>query len=372
MSLNINYSPGNLLSGFLGYELNSLQNQENMEFASKEAAKARAENYQYNEMAADNADKRQRQQWKDMYNIEAQMKQIKNAGLSPSLMYGGTPSPGGQATGQQGGGANGTGAPTFTPIANTAGIADLMDTMASAKLKEAQANAIEEKTPVEITQLLAEAGLKEASKALAEAQTTTQELINYVKNATKDIDIKRIEIDAAKAAYETNKAYWEAKNKELEFNFNTDTYDDRVQLIHEEKANLIQDTLLKISQGKLNEQKITESKAQIDRWISQTWIEWKETDIHQQSVEIQENWYKKQTEQFYAKLAQDLELATLNLSMEQKKMIVKAVTDILQAGIQAAAMYYVGGGTAKIKSATQALQKAATMQTIPAENTIYY
>lgn len=45
-------------------------------------------NYHLHEKAADNADERQRAQFRDMYSIQAQMKQLKDAGLSPSLMYG--------------------------------------------------------------------------------------------------------------------------------------------------------------------------------------------------------------------------------------------------------------------------------------------
>lgn len=72
------------------------------------ADRARQKNYETNEKAADNADKRQRAQYKDLYSPEAMIEQYKAAGLSPSMMMsGGQSAVGGSAAGNMSGGAGG-------------------------------------------------------------------------------------------------------------------------------------------------------------------------------------------------------------------------------------------------------------------------
>lgn len=78
----------------------------NNRLAGQQAEKDRASNYGYNELAAQNADARTRALYNDFYSPEALLKQYKKAGLSPSLMFGGTPGQGGMS-GAQGNGANG-------------------------------------------------------------------------------------------------------------------------------------------------------------------------------------------------------------------------------------------------------------------------
>lgn len=90
----------------------------------------RYQNYIYGEKAADAADARQRAQWEDMYSWSAQMRDLKNAGLNPSLVMG-KPSGQGGANAPQGGGAMGV----------TSGYAPI-DPMTSAQLEllKSQAN----------------------------------------------------------------------------------------------------------------------------------------------------------------------------------------------------------------------------------------
>ena len=84
----------------------------NNAWAASEQSRARKENYEYGEMAANSADKRTRALYNDFYSPEAMIEQYKAAGLSPSMMYGGTPGQGGMM-GAQGTGANGPGAITY-------------------------------------------------------------------------------------------------------------------------------------------------------------------------------------------------------------------------------------------------------------------
>ncbi len=78
-------------------------------YAKEREEQARAENYKYNELAAQNADARTRALYNDLYSPSAQLQQIKDAGLSPSLFYG----DGGGISGQSG--AMGSGASGISP-----------------------------------------------------------------------------------------------------------------------------------------------------------------------------------------------------------------------------------------------------------------
>lgn len=82
----------------------------NNAWAAEQAKYDRAENFRYGEMAAQNADARTRALYKDFYSPEALTKQYKEAGLSPSMMYGGTPGQGGIS------GAMGNSGPIQTPF----------------------------------------------------------------------------------------------------------------------------------------------------------------------------------------------------------------------------------------------------------------
>ena len=73
--------------------LNFLNNGLNVGFGEL----SRARNYYYGERQAANADARTRALYNDLYSPKALMKQYKEAGLSPSVMFGGTPGQGGMS-----------------------------------------------------------------------------------------------------------------------------------------------------------------------------------------------------------------------------------------------------------------------------------
>lgn len=122
---------------------------------------AREENYKLGEKAAENADKRTRALYKDFYSPEALLRQYKEAGLSPSMMFGGTPGQGG-TSGAQGSGAQGPGA-VFSPMSLLEG-AQMANLAASTEKTKAET----EKT--------------KAEKANIEEDTTKKELENAITN----------------------------------------------------------------------------------------------------------------------------------------------------------------------------------------------
>lgn len=221
-------------NGILNYGINSLLGNQ-----------AREHNYYLGEKAADNADARQRAQFYDMYSIPAQMKQLQEAGLSPS-MFAGHLGAGSGATGAQGGGGGG--------IGNGSGrIFDLgllsQIKLNEAKANEANANAEDKRgeTPTsqaEITNKLAQAGYYKQGAALAKSQSELNDLDYYVKQNTADFNIEEYKFLAKKAQYEAAKTFAEMRKMQIEANYADDEIIARIN-------NIIQDTELKFFEKNL-------------------------------------------------------------------------------------------------------------------------
>lgn len=101
-----------LIGSVASYMMNHYANSQ----AEKSAERSRQQNFAFGEMAANAADKRFRKQYLDFFSPKAQLKQLKDAGLSPSVMYQGGAGAGG-ATAPQGGGAGGLQAPYYPTTA---------------------------------------------------------------------------------------------------------------------------------------------------------------------------------------------------------------------------------------------------------------
>lgn len=112
----------------------------------------REENYRLNEEAAENAYARQKEMYSMYYSPSALLKQYKEAGLSPSLMFGGTPGQGGTAA-PMGAGAAGAITP-FMP-------ASLMEAAQVANI-----NAETQKTKVETESINKDIALKQLEQNL--------------------------------------------------------------------------------------------------------------------------------------------------------------------------------------------------------------
>lgn len=116
-------------------------------WASRQSEEDRSRNYYYNEMAAQNADQRQRNLYADFYSPAALARQYTEAGLSPSLMFGGTPGQGGTG-GAQGVGASGVKTP-YMPMSMLEG-AQIANIVAQTNKTKAETENIKEDTDLKI------------------------------------------------------------------------------------------------------------------------------------------------------------------------------------------------------------------------------
>lgn len=132
----------------------------------------RQENYRLNELAAGASDQRTRALYNDFYSPKALMKQYKEAGLSPSILFGGTPGQGG-STGSQGGGPAGPSS-TFMPL-SLMEAAQVANIQAQTKKTQAETRNINEDTILKQTQEIWQTYLN--SEKGIEVKLTTQNIL---------------------------------------------------------------------------------------------------------------------------------------------------------------------------------------------------
>lgn len=331
----------------LNLGFNALYNRIAHQNAEEFAERARKRNYHYSEMAADAADKRQRAQFDDMYSIGAQMRQLKENKLSPSMLMGGG-MPGTQgATGAQGNGATGImGNPLggFDPVSS-----------AEVELMQAQAANLREKTKTESGEnergkgeisnlfaegekLLAEKGNLEFSSDFLKAKTTWQSIENRFAEPFAEMKLSLFDADLQQIIATTNKITQEAKGQELSnklFEDNFYTYEKQL------KANL-QKTLAEGSMliARRNEsvKNLQLMDAQIEQ-ISQNIMQgWRELEIKDADQQAHQAFYEKQAR---------IMLRTLNLNerrfqtekewkatefrLEKRQQNLRFATDLINA-----------------------------------------
>lgn len=259
-----------MLATLLGFGTAAYNNQA----AAEREARARAENYKYGEMAANNADKRTRDLYKDLQSPTALLEQYKNAGLSPSLMFGGGGSPGGVTAGAQGTGATGVNPNTYGAEAKVdpMSAAQIALTIAQTKKTEAETNTMlgeNDRGQAEIAKTWAEAGATEAAEQLTKAETSLKNINTYVADKTKDFNVTRARYESEKAMDDVRKAYWEAEDAGLQFQYNAATFETRVEKAANEVAELASRIAMQHSQSELN----TEQKNAIKDYVEQGYID---------------------------------------------------------------------------------------------------
>lgn len=299
-------------------------------------------NFQLNESAAIRADQRARQMYKDFYSPAALLQQYKEAGLSPSLMFGGGAGAGGTTVqGAQGEGASGTHTQTFglSPI----DIAQLELMKAQTRKTNAEAASEEGESEMGKSRIalnLEQAGLAKASQCYTEAQTTYQELQNYIADNTKEFDIFKAKNLAYKEAANLHEAIFSALDKQQEYTINTETFKDRARIIAEEKAKIIAETAHLKSKRKLTDQEIEESQARITRMFDRTLIDWAEAE----NGKINADSYKKWIDNKVPYIEKELNLEAERLGIENKRIWLDFGGDVLKAGASLCILGNIGKG----------------------------
>lgn len=343
--MGLSSAGGGIISSAINAAANIGTSYMNNKMAEEREHKAREENYQFNEMAADAADARQRSQWEDMYSIGAQARQYKENGLSLSAMYGG-------GTGQSGASApQGQGAGGVQP--NVFGIppidfAQIGLIAAQTKKTEAETNTINGENArgaAEIGNLLAEKGYKNAAANLAQADAAIKEIEAFVKTQTMDADVQIAFASARKMNEETNKAYYEATREGLNVIYDAETMPIRIEQAGADLANTYAEMVLKASEVSLNEQKKTTLSQQIKQGWAKIAIDYHQLKINEKSQRAQQRWYEEQIDVLNREIGIKEQKMWLDFGIDCAETVIKLadlITDMVPVTAAAKAVSHLG------------------------------
>lgn len=338
-----------MVSAIIGAGINAISQADTNYQNLKRTETDRQLNYIYGERAAEEADRRTRALYNDFYSPEALVRQYNEAGLSPSLMFGGTPGQGGMQ------GAHGTGAagPQTAPympysIVEAAQAAALFAQAEKTKEETKTITGDNDRGAAEIANILANTGNVQAQTNYTNLMSTFQSIENYVAENTKDMKIDEVEEQVELLKWQAKQMKWTARNSKLEFDINNATAADRIKLIHEQVGNIIADTALKITQKELTEEQKKEVREHI-RYMSGM-LQISKEDLNNKTFMID---YERSAIEANIKYQQEMiEYLNKQLGINDNNADWSRFTDImkgvLQSAMQIGMMYYLkGAGGAK-------------------------
>lgn len=284
-------------------------------------SEARRENYEYGEKAADNADARTRALYENYQSPQALLRQYKEAGLSPSLMFAnGAAGAGGMTQGAQGAGATGVN-PNIFGI-NVMEGAQLGLMQAQARKTNAEADTIEGKNQ--------RGKLELQAKSL---DNELQEYENYVASQTMQFNIEEAHQKAMKLGRESENIFWNTEHQKIDYDFKSETYKTRVDQVKQNFINTAAETLLKESQIKLNEAQTKALKEQLMQGWEQLRLKGEEISVSKMSVENQKWMWEKEIDNFQKKLQQDMLQFNKDLTFRYVNMGCETVAKLASGGI---------------------------------------
>lgn len=263
--------------------------------ARQREADARQENFYYNERAANAADKRTRALYQDLQSPQAMMNQLKDAGLSPSLMYGGEMG-GTVGQGAQGSGASGISPSIYGASALEAAQIGLIQAQ-TAKTHEETVNISTntDKQKAEIDKIVEETKNEQLKQVWNELNNTLTQMDLNIKGNYAEI---QIEAEIAKVQAEANNLsaqlrYLKAQGKITEESADAIIKYNRGKVI-EQAANVF----LKEQQAKLAQANITLTNTQVEKLLNDILVSNQIVDVSKRKVTIDENKLNEQVKQW--------------------------------------------------------------------------
>lgn len=292
-------------------------------FGAEAAAEARRENYRYNEMAADNADRRTRSLFYDLYSPSAQLRQLEAAGMSPSVFYQGTGSQG--TSGAQGQGTAGQSTP-YMPISMIEG-AQMAKTLAETKNIEANTRTLEgenERGIAEIANLW-------ANKGNVEASTSLNNIMTQLNNWDLEFKEDNLQFFASNLRKQNElldeqiKNYEEAtKGQSISNEINEDTKEIQKQQFSVTMANVIADTYFKYCQAELAQSNIKLNSAQMKYLEASIALKAEELSIRARELDFKYDQLNTEIDKFNSEMEFEIQRFNKNYQLERKKIGLEA------------------------------------------------
>lgn len=315
----------------------------NNHLAQQRESIAREENYTYNEKSAENAYNRQKQLLNEYYTPQAQIQQLKDAGLSPSLMYGGAGTTGTAST-AQGAGASGI-SPSYQPINPLIG-AQIANINADTAKKQAETENVQANTETEkgenargaaeIEKMLGENGLNKAKQIFTESQNTAQVLINEINNEEREFIASEIQYRSELLCNQAGYYNELIAKTNMEYRFEKDSYKDRIEeikknnleiasriLLNEEKTNLTAAQQVEL------EAHVTEIFEKLKLYAEEVAIKNKEAKTHQLQFKLNMTELQQKYALEWQKFKTDFAKFELQLKQEDFKIYMNFIQALL-------------------------------------------
>lgn len=261
----------------------------------------RERNYYWNEKAANSADARQRAQYQDLYSPQAQVQQLKEAGLSPSTMYGGVGSAG-QSAGNMSMGASGPQAPYMNPI-DVASIANIkaQTEKTKAETQEILGETDPSKANMELLQAktaeaLANKGYMQTSEEFNKARTQWQQITNEFLPSEKKLNVSKLNLELENFIHTNELIKWQAKREGLSYNWDVTTFDDRAQQIEADLTKTLNEGMLAIVRAQEGLKHIEVMDMDMTATTHEIMQGWRRLEIEDAGQRAQEKWYQEMGE----------------------------------------------------------------------------
>lgn len=280
---------------------------------------------QYNEQAAIANQERAKEMW-EFTNYENQVAHLKNAGLNPALMYGGSGA-GGSTSGA--GNAQGVGqgsAPNYGEILQQAAGMGLQAAMMKAeiKLKESEAKKNDKEAEKAGADILSIAqGIKESKSRqelikadvfLKEAETELTKTNKQLQEANitlKDVEMQKTLHEISQITANTNMILEKTREQRVISDVAEKTIETQIQQSFATLKETWSRIMLNSSEGKLTE-------AQVEATTTGIIQRWREIHINEKDVNARKN-----------KMEKDIEVALKQLKLQNKRFVLDTTMGVL-------------------------------------------
>ena len=153
-----------------------------------------------------------------------------------------------------------------------------------------------------------------------------------IANNTKEWKEEEIRANAGIALQNSEKAIWEAKEAKLEFDFQNETYQTRVEQEQKKTAKLAADVALSRQTKQLTYHQTKLLHNQIEKMWWDAAMKWQEFVLDASKVELSWNEFDKDWEKFCASMGLEYD----KMEYDARKTVFQGVTDIIKTGAAAA------------------------------------
>lgn len=331
---------GSMLGAAVGGGIGVLNSYMSNQWAKEREDEARAENYKYGEMQAENADARTRALYQDLQSPSAMLQQYKDAGLSPALMFGNGGGAGGSlASGAQG--ASAAVAPTTYGAQAMQG-AELALMLAQVDKTKAETKNIQkgtEKTQAEIDNIVADTGNKELEARNIHVKNLLLQWEEAFASDTYNKRVEQITADYDKTIQEIALLLEETKKAETDAQIEKESAQHIIDYYKNRALDMSASFALKKSQKTLTEAQVNMTDEQAHKLFNDCLVDSANVYLRGKELQVDKDKLKAQIEQWamqngFTEKGQKIAIANmvLNFISDSNSNFLKGLSTIASFG----------------------------------------